>query len=62
VGHGLLGVDNCQPDCAQGQVTQVPATIELGMPVDGHFTTMTETAGTTTHHYTYPSDWASSAS
>ena len=61
-GQGLVGVNDCQPNCAAGTVTEVPATIDLGGVTDGHFTTMTEKSGSTTHSYSYPSDWAASAS
>ncbi len=62
VGHGLLSLDNCDPNCAQGSVSQVPATIDLGTVVSGRYTTMTEKAGAISHRYSYPSDWATSAS
>lgn len=62
VGHGTLGVDSCLPNCAQGTVTQVPATVRLGGVSAGHFTTMAEKAGSLSRSFVYPSDWATSAS
>ena len=62
VGNGQLGLNNCQPNCAQGQVTQVPATVELSRVVGGHFTAMTERAASIFRSYSYPSDWALGAS
>lgn len=62
VGHGQLGLDNCVPNCAQGSVTQVPATIDLGTVIGGHYTAMTENAGTIFRRYSYPTDWATDAS
>lgn len=62
VGHGYLGLNNCRPNCAQGTVTQVPATIDLGAVAGGHFTAMTEKAGSFFRRYSYPSSWASGAS
>lgn len=62
VGHGLLGLDNCKPNCASGTVTEVLTTIELSDVVSGHFTAMTEKSGSLDRSYSYPSTWASSAS
>ncbi len=61
-GTGSLELNNCQPSCAQGSVTHVAASVHLGAVVSGHFTTMTEKAGTLSRSYSYPSDWAASAS
>jgi hypothetical protein len=41
-GHGLQLVDSCVPDCASAGVSKVPATLVLSAPVDGMFTTLTE--------------------
>jgi hypothetical protein len=62
VGHGMWGQDNCQPNCARGTVTQVPATIRLSDVVDGHFTVITEQAQGLDRTYRYPSPWATGAS
>lgn len=62
VGHGTLGLNTCEPNCAQGTVRQVPATVEMSGVVGGHFTVMTEKSGAILQHYRYPSDWASGAS
>lgn len=62
VGHGSLAVNNCQPNCAQGTITQTPATIRLGSVAGGHFTAMAEQAGSIVRRYTYPSDWVTGAS
>lgn len=61
-GHGTVALDNCQPNCAQGSVTQVAATVDLSSVVGGHFTAMSERAGGFSRTYSYPSDWATSAS
>ncbi len=61
VGHGTLGLNNCKPNCATGTVTQVSATVGLSL-VDGHFTAMTEKSGSSDLSYSYPSNWAASAS
>ena len=61
-GRGSIGLNNCQPNCAQGTVTQVAASIDLGAVVSGHFTSMTETAPGLDRTYSYPSNWALGAS
>lgn len=62
IGNGQLGLNNCQPNCAQGTVTQVPVTIDLSAVVSGHFTAMTEKATSLFRTYSYPSNWALGAS
>ena len=62
VGHGTAALNNCKPNCAQGTITKVPATIHLGGVTGGHFTTMTENAGNLSRSYTYPSNWVTGAS
>ena len=62
VGHGTLGINNCKPNCATGKVTQIPATVQLRLVVNGHFTAMTEKSGSSNFTYSYPSNWAASAS
>jgi hypothetical protein len=61
-GSGTFEHNNCVPNCAQGTVTPESATITLGAPVDGHFTSMTETIGSTKESFDYPANWALSAS
>lgn len=58
VGHGTWREESCVPDCASGSITAVPATLILGAPHSGHFTTMTERAGSLDRSYTYPARWA----
>lgn len=58
VGHGVWTEESCNPNCATGPVTNVPATITLGGVSAGHFTTMTEQAGKLDKAYRYPADWA----
>ena len=62
VGTGQLGLNTCQPNCAQGTVTQVPVTIDLSGVVSGHFTAMTEKATGVSNSYSYPSNWPLGAS
>lgn len=62
LGHGELGLNNCQPNCATGTVTKVPATIRLSGLAGGHFTAMTEKAGSLFRTYSYPDNWALGAS
>jgi serine/threonine protein kinase len=57
-GHGISDIDSCNPNCAQGLKTEVPATITLSDPVNGHYTLMTETRNGITSTYKYPSVWA----
>ncbi len=42
VGHGTWGYDNCDPNCAEGQVTPYPTTLTLSHPSGGQFTLVTE--------------------
>jgi hypothetical protein len=42
VGHGTWGYDDCNPDCASGNVTDYPATITFSNPSFGRFTELTE--------------------
>ncbi|MGC8481231.1 MAG: hypothetical protein ACP5PJ_06745 [Acidimicrobiales bacterium] len=62
VGNGTFEHNNCVPNCAQGTITPEAATVTLDVPEDGHFTTMTETIGTTKESFDYPANWALSAS
>lgn len=62
VGHGVWAADNCDPDCASGKITDVPATITLSHVAGGHFTVMTERTEQHTRSYHYPGHWATSAS
>jgi hypothetical protein len=61
-GTGTSDIDNCVPSCAAASPNPVTTTVTLSDPVDGHFTQMSETRNGTTTHYTYPSQWAQSAS
>jgi len=48
-GDGASGIQSCVPNCAQGTTKQVPTTIVLSDPVNGHFTRLVETRnGTST--------------
>jgi hypothetical protein len=61
IGYGTLGVDNCNPNCAQGTVTDVPATITLSNPIQGTPTiwgSMTESYEGQNASYAYPGTWA----
>ena len=42
VGSGTWGYDDCIPDCAEGTVTDYPATITFSEPSFGRFTVLTE--------------------
>ena len=61
-GTGTSDIDNCVPSCAAASPNNVPTTVTLSNPVNGKFTQMTETRNGTTTTYTYPSNWAQSAS
>src|SRR5205823_7895491 len=43
VGSGTWDHNNCDPDCAEGNVTKYPTTISLSDPSGGHFTRLVET-------------------
>ena len=61
-GYGTSDIDNCIPNCAQASPNYVTTTVTLSNPVNGHFTTMTETRNGSTVNYAYPATWAQSAS
>jgi eukaryotic-like serine/threonine-protein kinase len=61
-GYGTSPIKSCNPSCATGAVTQVPATITLSRPVNGRFTVMTETRQGSTVTLDYPGSWALGAS
>ena len=42
VGRGTWAYDDCTPDCAEGAVTDYPATLTLSAPSSGRFTRITE--------------------
>lgn len=42
VGKGLVGVESCHPNCAQGATTPVPVRITLSGVRHGHYTYITE--------------------
>jgi hypothetical protein len=50
-GWGDALSDNCQPDCAQGTITPIRITIMLSDVVDGHFTYMAWTNGSTINNH-----------
>jgi hypothetical protein len=53
-GSGTWGDNNCQPNCANGTVTDYRATIRLSVPSGGQFTQLTEVqSGPHGHSYTY---------
>lgn len=65
VGYGVIGLNNCTPDCAQGQVTYQDATITLTDPIGSPLVwgKMTEAiSGQSASHWTYPKNWALDAS
>jgi hypothetical protein len=61
-GQGTSDIDSCNPNCAQAPPSLVPTTVTLSAPVNGRFTTMTETRNGSTSTYTYPDNWPQSAS
>ena len=61
-GTGTSDIDSCVPSCAAASPNPVTTTVTLSAPVDGHFTQMSETRNGTTTNYTYPGQWAQSAS
>jgi len=61
-GEGTSDIDSCNPSCAQASPDYVITKITLSSPANGQFTKMTETRNGSTTTYTYPSDWAQSAS
>ena len=61
-GTGTSDIDSCVPSCAAASPNPVTTTVTLSDPVGGHFTQMSETRNGTTTSYTYPSQWAQSAS
>jgi serine/threonine protein kinase len=62
-GYGTLGIQSCIPNCAEGSVTYVPATITLSNPVDGRFIVMTEAWKNSSSTVHYPSSsWPLDAS
>jgi serine/threonine protein kinase len=57
-GDGTSDIDSCNPNCAKAPPDDVPATITLADPVNGHFTSMIETRNGSTLTWKYPSAWA----
>ena len=43
VGRGLVGIQSCNPNCAQGATTPVPVRITLSDVRNGHYTFIAET-------------------
>jgi hypothetical protein len=65
VGNGTWTYQNCVPDCASGSQTPYPAMIVLSDPVNGVFTSITETTigpHASTQTFTYPGNWVQNAS
>lgn len=57
-GTGTWGYNDCQPSCAEGHVTDYPATIDLSGPAHGRFTSLEEIQSGPhgyTFNYTLPS-------
>jgi hypothetical protein len=53
-GQGLWGYDDCNPNCAQGRVTNYPTTVNLSAVSHGQFTQITEIqTGPYAHTLTY---------
>jgi hypothetical protein len=61
-GRGTSYLDNCVPNCAQGTMTAVPATITLSGPADGRFTVIKERRAGATTTFTYSGFWPVNAS
>jgi serine/threonine protein kinase len=61
-GYGTSDIDSCVPNCAQAPPNYVTTTITLSAAAGGRFTQMTETRNGSTTSYTYPGNWAQSAS
>ena len=61
-GTGTSDINSCIPNCAQAPPDYVTTTITLSAPVNGKFTQMTETRSGGTTSYSYPANWAQSAS
>ena len=43
VGRGIVGIQSCNPNCAQGTITPVPVRITLSDVQNGHYTYIAET-------------------
>jgi hypothetical protein len=43
VGRGVVGIQSCNPNCAQGTITPVPVRITLSGVQNGHYTYIAET-------------------
>jgi hypothetical protein len=41
IGHGLVWLDDCDPDCADGTFTSTPVTVHAFAPKGGHFRRLT---------------------
>jgi hypothetical protein len=64
VGYGIVGVNNCTPNCAEGQITFQDVTITLSHPIGNPLVwgKMTEViSGQAAWHWTYPNNWPLSA-
>jgi hypothetical protein len=56
-GQGRSGIESCVPNCAQGGVRYVPATITLSDAVDGRFTVLGETRDGQVTTMRWPAQW-----
>jgi hypothetical protein len=58
-GNGVSGIQSCVPNCAQGATKQVPTTIVLSDPVNGHWTHLVETrnGSSTVDSYSSQETW-----
>lgn len=61
-GRGTSAIESCVPNCAQGPVSYVPATINLSVPLGGKFTVLTEVRKGHTLTLRYPVSWPLAAS
>jgi hypothetical protein len=61
-GRGTSAIESCVPNCAQGPVTYVPATLTLSAPLSGKFTVLTENRKGRIMTLRYPAYWALAAS
>ncbi len=61
-GHGTVGRDNCQPNCAEGRTSYVPATITLSAPdAHGEWTVVSETIQGRTTTFSMSGHWLQGA-
>jgi hypothetical protein len=56
-GRGTWYLVDCNPNCAQGPVTNYPATLTLSNVQNGLFTVLTTTRNSQTNIWNYPDNW-----